>query len=66
MLVDYLGANHEEVVRELESTRMAQDMFQFLKSLYTHQLHNAEQVAADDEQAAGNGVVLKMHLQDKV
>ncbi|XP_050891419.1 protein MAIN-LIKE 1-like [Lathyrus oleraceus] len=55
MMVDYLGANPREANEELDKTRGAHARFEYLKQIYTDEIHRSHQATGDDEQVGLHG-----------
>ena len=49
MIVDYLGVDPEDAIKEFEKTRGAHVRFEFPKKVYTAELLRVKQARCDDE-----------------
>lgn len=50
MMVDYLGVDLQDAMREFGKTRGCHARFEFLKKVYTYEILRAEEAIGDDEQ----------------
>lgn len=53
-MVDYLGVDLKDAMRNFKNTRGTHARFEFLKNVYTYELLREEQAKGDDEQMGIN------------
>lgn len=49
MMVDYLGVDSEDAIREFEKTRGVHARFKFLEKVYTYEIIRVEEARGDNK-----------------